>query len=120
MRPFPPPDSGQGSRWQVSNNGGAVPRWSRSGRELMYRAGDSIMAVSYTVNGDAFVADKPRVWIAALGGTNNTGAWDLAPDGKRVLVVSPVEGADATKAEHHVVFLQNFFDELRRRVPLGK
>ena len=37
-----------------------------------------------------------------------------------MLVVTPVEGADASKAEHHVVFLQNFFDELRRKVPLGK
>ena len=121
VRPFPPPASGQGSRWQVSNTGGTSPRWSRNGRELMYQAGDQIMAVSYTVSGDAFVADKPRVWIAALGGpTTIANVWDLAPDGKRVLVVTPVEGADATKAEHHVVFLQNFFDELRRKVPLGK
>jgi len=121
VRPFPPPASGQSSRWQVSNNGGTAPRWSRNGRELMYQAGDQIMAASYTVSGDAFVADKPRVWIAALGGTTNTpGGWDLAPDGKRVLVVTPVERAGATKAEHHVVFLQNFFDELRRKVPLGK
>ena len=119
VRPFPPPASGQGSRWQVSNSGGTAPHWSRSGPELMYQAGDSIMAVSYSVSGDAFVADKPRVWIVALGSTTNTpGGWDLAPDGKRVLVVTPVEGLDATKAEHHVVFLQNFFDELRRRVPL--
>ena len=77
------------------------------------------MAAGYTVSGDAFVADKPRVWIAALGGAA-IGGWDLAPDGKRVLVATPVESADATKAEHHVVFLQNFFDELRRKVPLGK
>lgn len=121
VRPFPPPASGQGSRWQVSNSGGTAPRWSRNGRELMYQAGDSIMAVSYAVSGDAFVADRPRAWIAALGGTTNTpNGWDMAPDGKRALVVTPVEGAEATKAEHHVVFLQNFFDELRRRVPLGK
>jgi Tol biopolymer transport system component len=121
VRPFPPPASGQGSRWQVSNNGGSSPRWSRSGRELIYQAGDQLMAVSYTVSGDAFVADKPRVWIAALGTSSSLpGGWDLAPDGKRVLVVAPVDSADATKAEHHVVLVQNFFDELRRKVPLGK
>ena len=34
-------------------------------------------------------------------------------------VVTPVESAEAPKQEHEVVFLQNFFDELRRRVPLG-
>lgn len=123
VRPFPTPASGQGSRWQVSNTGGTAPRWSRNGRELMYRAGDQIMAVGYTVSGDAFVADKPRVWIGALGGAPTitlAPVWDLAKDGTRVLVVTPAESADATKAEHHVVFLQNFLDELRRKVPLGK
>lgn len=121
VRPFPPPASAQGSRWQVSNAGGGSPRWSRNGRELIYQAGDQLMAMSYSMSGDAFVADKPRVWIVALGSTTNTpGGWDLAPDGKRVLVVTPAESAGAANAEHHVVFLQNFFHELRRRVPLGK
>ena len=77
VRPFPPPSSGQGGKWQVSNNGGAAPRWSRNG-EVVYRSGDQIMAASYTVKGDTFVPEKPRVWIAKLGGTQ----WDLAPVGK--------------------------------------
>ena len=75
-----------------------------------------MMAVSYTVKADTFVPEKPRVWIAKLGGTQ----WDLAPDGNRVLVLTPVESAEAPKPEHEVVFLINFFDELRRRVPTGK
>lgn len=71
------------------------------------------MSVSYAVSGDAFVADKPRVWIAALGGAPILlllPCGDLAKDGTRALVVTPVESADATKAEHPVVFLQNFFE----------
>jgi serine/threonine protein kinase len=116
VRAFPAPSSGQGGKWQVSNNGGAEPHWSRDGHDLLYRSGDQIMAVSYTAKGDTFVADKPRVWIAKLGGTQ----WDLAPDGKRVVVVTPVESAVAPKQEHEVVFLENFFDELRRRVPASK
>jgi uncharacterized protein YfaQ (DUF2300 family) len=78
------------------------------------------MAASYTVNGDAFVADKPRVWIAVTGAALNPNTWDLAPDGKRVLIAMPAGNFGATNAEHHVVWVQNFFDELRRRVPLGK
>jgi hypothetical protein len=74
------------------------------------------MAAGYSVKGDAFLVEKPRVWIAKLGGTD----WDLAPDGKRVVVVTPVESAGAPKQEHEVVFLENFFDELHRRVPVGK
>jgi hypothetical protein len=54
-----------------------------SGRELIYLQGDQLMAVSYSVNGDSFVAEKPRVWIDKLGGTGFPD-WELAPDGKRV------------------------------------
>jgi serine/threonine-protein kinase len=114
VRAFPPPASGQGGKWQISNSGGTVPRWSRNGHEIIYQAGDQLMAASYTVKGDSFVADKPRVWIARLGGTQ----WDLAPDGKRAAVLAPIEAAEPPKQEHEVVFLENFFDELRRRVPL--
>jgi Tol biopolymer transport system component len=114
VRPFPAPASGQGGKSQISNNGGTLPIWSRGGRELLYQAGDQIMAVSYTVNGDAFVAGKPRVWVAKLGGATG---FDLAPDGKRLVVLTPGAGTDAPKQDHTVVFMQNFFDELRRRVP---
>ncbi|MGD1097048.1 MAG: hypothetical protein ABSB35_34300 [Bryobacteraceae bacterium] len=74
------------------------------------------MAASYTVKGDTFVAEKPRVWISKLGGTQ----WDLAPDGKRVAVLTPVGSAEAPTQEHEIVMLLNFFDELRRKVPVGK
>jgi hypothetical protein len=33
---------------------------------------------------------------------------------------APVETPEAPKADHEVVFLFNFFDELRRKVPLTK
>jgi Protein kinase domain/WD40-like Beta Propeller Repeat len=116
VRAFPPPSSGQGGKWQISNNGGGDPRWSRGGHELVYRSGNQLMTISYAVNGTSFVAEKPRVWIAALGGTE----WDLAADGKRVAVVIPEGTAQAPQQEHGIVMLLNFADELRRRVPIGK
>jgi serine/threonine-protein kinase len=116
VRAFPPPASGQGGKWQVSNGGGSSPRWSRNRHDLVYWSSDrQIMAASYTVKGDAFLVEKPRVWIAKLGAF-----WDLAPDGKRVLVPARVEPTEAPKPEHVVVFLLNFFDELRRKAPVGK
>jgi serine/threonine-protein kinase len=116
VRAFPPPASGQGGQWQVSNSGGTQPVWSRNGHDLLYQSGDQIMAVSYTVKGDTFEYERPRVWLAKLGPTQ----WDLAPDGKRVVVLTPVDTPEAPKQDHEVVFLENFFDELRRRVPVGK
>jgi serine/threonine-protein kinase len=117
VRAFPAPASGLGGKWQISNSGGTSPVWSRAGRELMYRAGDRVMSVSYIVNGDSFVADKPRVWAEKLGGASG---FDLSPDGKRLIVTIPVATSQAPTADHHVVFVLNFFDELRRRVPVAK
>lgn len=117
VRPFPPPASGQGGQWQISNSGGQTPMWSRASHDLLYQSGDQIMAVSYTVKGDTFVQDKPRVWLAKVGGGTVFG---LSPDGKRVAVLAPANTPEAPKADHEVVFLFNFFDELRQRVPLPK
>ena len=119
VRAFPPSATSSGGKWLVSNNGGVFPRWSRAGHELVYRSGDQLMTVSYTVNGPTFIADKPRVWIASLSGAPGNG-WDLAPDGKRVLALIPESTAKAPPPEHEIVMLQNFADELRRRVPLVK
>ncbi len=120
VRPFPPPaSSAPGGKWQVSTGGGANPHWSRNSRELLYQSGNQIMGVSYTVNGGTFAADKPRVKLDQLGGAAQVGAtqWDVAPDG-RIAVLMPEGSAQAAATEHTLVFLQNFFDELRRRVPL--
>jgi Tol biopolymer transport system component/predicted Ser/Thr protein kinase len=120
VRAFPPPGTGHAGQWQISNSGGRHPLWSRNGRELIYEAGDQLMAVSYSLNGDSFVAEKPRVWIEKLGGAEGPPNYDLAPDGKRVVVLAPVESPEAPKPEHEVTILFNFFDELRRRVPVEK
>lgn len=66
-----------------------------------------IMVASYNVKGDTFVAEKPRVWIAKLGAPAVSGQqWDLAPDGKRVVVLTPVESAEAPRQDHQIVILQ--------------
>jgi Tol biopolymer transport system component len=112
VRAFPD----KGGKWQISNSGGAYPIWSHNGRELFFRTEDNqIMVASYTVKGDSFVADKPRVWsekrLANIGLAN----YDLAPDGKRVAALMPAETPEGQMAQNHVVFLENFFDEVRRR-----
>lgn len=41
VRAFPPPSSGQSGKWQISNNGGTIPRWSRTGHDLLYQSATS-------------------------------------------------------------------------------
>jgi serine/threonine-protein kinase len=105
----------QGGQWQISTGGGDWPVWSKKGPELFYRSSEGMMIASYTTNGEAFVASKPRLWAAKkdLGDY-----FDLAPDGKRFALLQP-EAAEQ-KGPQHVTFLLNFFDELRRRAPVGK
>jgi serine/threonine-protein kinase len=119
VRAFPD----KGSKWQISNAGGTFPEWSRNGRELFFRTLDNrIMVASYAVKGDSFVPDKPRLWsekqLADFGPLVPN--YDLAPDGKRIAALMPAEAPETQKAQNHVIFLENFFDELRRRVPAPK
>jgi hypothetical protein len=106
-----------------SKSGGIYPMWSRNGHELLFETPDrKIMAALYTVKGDSFVADKPRVWSdRQLGGPSQIKNVDLSPDGNRIAALMPaVESRGAQPALNDVVFLENFFDELRRRVPVGR
>jgi hypothetical protein len=45
VQPYP----GPGGEWQISTEGGNEPVWNPDGRELFYRAGNSIMAVAVTL-----------------------------------------------------------------------
>ena len=69
VRAFPD----KGGKWQISNSGGTYPMWSRNGHELFFETLDNhIMVAAYTVKGDSFVADKPRVWSEKqIGGAVN-------------------------------------------------
>jgi serine/threonine protein kinase len=108
--------SASGSRWQVSNGGGYWPMWSGAAHELFYETAGAIWVVPYTVKGDSFVANRARVWGRLPAGTG-VGGFDLAPDGKRLVVAAPAEAAAAGNEQTHVTFLVNFFDELRKKVP---
>jgi hypothetical protein len=115
------PDTG--GKWQISSAGGAYPMWSRSGRELFFESLDNrIMVAGYTVHRDSFVPDKPQLWSEkALANTVTFNKnVDLAPDGKRVVALMTAEGLKTQQSQHDIVFLENFFDDLRRRAPVKR
>ena len=115
VRAFPD----KGGKWQVSSSGGVYPAWSRNGRDLFFRAKDNqIMVAAYTTRGGTFAAEKPRVWsekrladLAPIG----VRTYDIAPDGKRIAALMSAGTPEDQRAQSHVIFLENFFDEVRRR-----
>ena len=94
--------------------------WSRDGRELLFLASNNgVMAVGYAAKGDSFAPGQARVWtetrLMTLGfGTN----YSLAPDGKRLAAIVADDASE--KLPTHLTFLLNFFDELRRKVPVAR
>jgi serine/threonine-protein kinase len=117
VRAFPD----KGGKWQVSNAGGLYPVWSGNGHELFFRTEENrIMVATYTAKADSFVPDKPRVWSDKLLANVGAANYDLAPDGKRVVALMPAETPEAQQTQNHVIFLENFADELQRKAPVGK
>ena len=116
VRPFP----GPGGKWQISTADGSTPTWSRGRRELFYRGLDNrIMVTSYTVEDDSFRADKPRLWSERpLNGRPRQRWYDLHPDGDRIALSARADSPQGKQDK--VVFVFNFFDELKRVAPAGR
>jgi eukaryotic-like serine/threonine-protein kinase len=84
---FPTPKG----KWQVSQSGGQMPRFSRDGKELFYEApGGKMMEVSVVEKGSAVEIGTPHQLFQMSAMANE---FDVAPDGKRFLVVNTVQGA---------------------------
>jgi serine/threonine-protein kinase len=117
VRPFP----GPGGKWQVSTGGGQAPVWSRMRHELFYTSPDNRLMMSpYTVDGDSFQAAKPIVWSdTRFGPRARQRSFDLHPDGDR-FAIAPAPDAQSAVKQDKVVFIFNFFDELRRLAPPGQ
>jgi len=118
IRPYPP----SRGRWQISTGGGMSPMWSQTGRELFYVSPDShIEVVDYTADANSFMPGKARVWSSEQIREQDTNpTLDLHPDGKRFAVFPRAESPEADEGSTHVTFLLNFFDEVRRKVAVGK
>lgn len=111
VRAFPGPDTA----WQISSGGGWAPAWSRRRSELFYLSPDShLMMVPYTVEGHTFRANPAERWSETpITWRPGPRPYDLHPDGERLVVSGDVP--TGTRVDK-VVFISNFFDEIRRRL----
>ncbi len=105
---------GHGGRIQVSADGGRQPRWTRGGREIIYRKGDAILAIPFQpATGEVETATvlfrKPDA--GQLDGRSV--GYDVAPDGSRFLLVTPIPKPEAQPT--HVIL--NWTSILQQKVP---
>jgi serine/threonine-protein kinase len=110
VRAFP----GPGGPWQISADGGSDPVWTRSGKELLYRHRDSIMAVEISTE-SGFTPSKPTRVTKLLDepfdhywGRN----YDVTADGKQFLMVKT---RDEAMQATHINLVLHWLDQLRSR-----
>ena len=111
VRPFPNTEDG---RWKISTDGGTMPVWSSSGRELFFIVPNpgrlAVVAVqaspagapfSYGVPTPLFETTPYAIGLYARG-------YDLSPDGRRFVFVK----READEVASQIVIVANWFREL--------
>ena len=85
LRPFP----GPGGKWQISTEGGSEAVWSPGGREIFFRSGDKMMAVSLAASGNRIRAEKPVLLFEAPydHGFPWYPNYDVSADGREFLMI---------------------------------
>jgi len=113
VRPFPNTNDG---RWQVSTAGGETPRWAPDGRTLYFVDPASRVVAAHIRAGPGFAVDDLRPLFNASGlildGFHQ--AYDIAPDGRAFLFISPREVSTTSRAPA-IVRIDHWFRELEAR-----
>ncbi|MDX1583485.1 MAG: protein kinase, partial [Thermoanaerobaculia bacterium] len=79
-----------GGKWQISRSGGAIARWTKGGREIVFEApGGIIMAVDVELE-PTFSAGVPVELFDANPRQVIGPQWDVTADGSRFLVNEPI------------------------------
>ena len=113
VRPLPDVNS---DRVRVSRDGGLGPLWAHSGRELFFVDEDRGLVAAQFDPASGQVLAQETLFTIPEGHVVNAGAnfYDITSDDQRFLMVRAYED-EAAPTE--VIVVENFFEELKERVP---
>ena len=120
VQPYP----GPGERHLISTNGGWQPAWSGSAQELFYVQGGAVGGGGVTTLMSVKIATAPAFQAGTPEALFESGdlriAWgrsyDVTSDGRRFLLTLNKE-APTSLAPAQMIFVQHWFEELKRLVP---
>jgi len=106
VAPFP----WTGTKWQVSNGGGASPRWRADGKELFYFDLNGIRAVEVGGSGSAFQAGNSELLFRVPMRGIIAREYSPSNDGQRFIAISSSEGTSQS-----LTLVQNWPAELKNK-----
>ena len=117
VRPFPNVEDGL---WRVTRDGGSNPMWARNGTELFYlNEATAMTAVPVQTAGTSFTfGNSTTLFDARIYTADGTRAYDVAPDGRFLLIKDSAAG-QSEHAPAGIIVILNWFDDLRTR-PQGR
>jgi serine/threonine-protein kinase len=117
IRPYDRP----GPRVKVSVEGGMLPVWRRDGRELFFivppttQGQIQMMAAPVTTRPALSTGTPSRLFEGSYFTVQPGRSFDVTADGQRFLMVQEMEPPSVKITQ--MVLVQNWFEELKRRVP---
>jgi len=110
VAPFP----WTGAKWQVSNGGGALPRWRRDGKKIFFlRMGSTaVFAADVSSHGSSFEVDEVRTLFNINNLSPNTAGqqYAITGDGQRFLQITTGEAGKLP-----LTVIQNWTTQLRAK-----
>jgi serine/threonine-protein kinase len=124
VRPFP---NVADARYQVSTGGGRTPAWAPDGHDLFFVNRTSVMAVTTQLT-PAFSSGNPRNLFDApsmaldgrLFSATTKRMYDVSRDGQRFLMFKEGASSSDGAAPASMIVVQNWFEELRAKLAVGK
>ena len=108
IRPFP----GAGPQVQVTQNGGAQPRWNPAGDEIFYANDGELFAVEVDTEPQLRAGKTTRLFShPAFEGTIARQKYCVAEDGRSFLLLEPDE--DDEQSSSSILVVENWFEEFR-------
>ena len=109
VRPFP--DVNSGGRWLIATEG-TQPMWSPDGKAIIRpEPPEGIMAVEVDTGGDVFDHGDPNLLFPDRYHSSITMNWDVAPDGRFLMITSDGETDETV---NDIILVQRFDEELTR------
>jgi Tol biopolymer transport system component len=110
VEPFPR-IAAESKRWQISAEGGGLPKWRGDGNEIYYiTAKGKMMTVTVGTQG-ALSPGAPRMLFETHALPHTWNMFDATPDGRRFLVNTPLEWASSAP----IIVVANWTEGFHKR-----